>query len=151
MKRSHAMPFGAAIVPEGVRFRLWAPAGKRVEVGVGADGNITWHDMPRDVDGWCERIVGDARARLRYRYRIDGAACVPDPASRYNPDDVHGASEVIDPLLYEWRDVDWRGRAWHDAVVYELHVGAFTPEGTFDGVARRLDYLVDLGVTAIEL
>src|SRR5437762_3244803 len=83
-------PGGTAIVPEGVRFRLWAPAANRVEVGVGADDNITWHDMPRDVDGWCERIIGDARAGLRYRYRIDGATCVPDPASRYNPDDVHG-------------------------------------------------------------
>jgi len=145
------MPFGAAIVPGGVRFRLWAPAAKRVELGIGIDDSIAWHDMARDASGWCERIIDGARAGLRYRYRIDGTTNVPDPASRYNADDVHGASEIIDPLAYEWRDGEWRGRAWRDAVIYELHVGTFTREGTFDGVARRLDYLADLGVTAIEL
>src|SRR5437016_2095366 len=118
------MPFGAAIVPGGVRFRLWAPAARRVE---------------------------GARAGSGYCFRIDDAAHVPDPASRYNSDDVHGASQVIDPLAYDWQDVNWRVRLWHEAVLYELHVGAFTAQGTFDGVATRLDYLADLGVTAIEL
>ena len=76
---------------------------------------------------------------------------VPDPASRFNPDDVHGASEVIDPLAYSWGDASWRGRPWHEAVVYELHVGTFTPEGTFSAAARRLPELAALGITAIEL
>src|SRR5438105_2854478 len=146
------MPFGAALVPGGVRFRLWAPAARRVEVGVGAAvDDLGWHEMRGEADGWYERIVEGARAGTRYCFRIDDAAHVPDPASRYNPDDVHGASQVIDPLAYDWRDVNWRGRQWHEAVLYELHVGAFTPEGTFDGVASRLDYLAELGVTAIEL
>jgi len=152
MKRIHSMPFGAALVPEGVRFRLWAPAASRVDVGV--DGTVddpVWHEMRRQVDGWFERVVEGARAGARYRFRIDADREVPDPASRCNPDDVHRASEVVDPLAYEWRDGEWRGRPWDDAVVYELHVGAFTGEGTFDGVAARLDYLTDLGVTAIEL
>jgi maltooligosyltrehalose trehalohydrolase len=146
------MPFGAAIVPGGVRFRLWAPAVRHLEVGVGAAADdLAWHEMHREADGRYERVVEGARAGARYCFRIDDASHVPDPASRYNPDDVHGASQVIDPLAYDWHDVNWRGRLWHEAVLYELHVGTFTPEGTFDGVASRLDYLADLGVTAIEL
>jgi malto-oligosyltrehalose trehalohydrolase len=76
---------------------------------------------------------------------------VPDPASRYQPDDVHGPSVIVDPRSYAWQARAWRGRPWHEAVLYELHVGAFTPEGDFDGVRRRLDRLARLGVTAIEL
>jgi maltooligosyltrehalose trehalohydrolase len=152
MKRIHSMPFGAALVPDGVLFRLWAPAASRVEVGVGRTvEDPVWHEMRRELDGWFERAVDGVRAGARYRFRIDGESEVPDPASRCNPDDVHRASAVVDPLTYEWHDGEWRGRPWDDAVVYELHVGAFTSEGTFDGVAARLDYLFDLGVTAIEL
>src|SRR3954452_19343268 len=152
MKRFHAMPFGATVTPDGVRFRLWAPAAGRVEIGAGTTANdLAWQEMQGGSDGWFERVVVDARAGDRYLFRIDGETEVPDPASRSNPDDVHAASEVIDPLAYEWRDADWRGRSWNDAVVYELHVGAFTPDGTFAGVEKRLDYLVDLGVTAVEL
>jgi malto-oligosyltrehalose trehalohydrolase len=152
MKRIHSMPFGAALVPDGVLFRLWAPAAGRVEVGVGRTvDDPVWHEMRRDPDGWFERAVDGVRTGARYAFRIDGEREVPDPASRYNPDDVHRASAVVDPLAYEWRDGEWRGRPWDDVVVYELHVGAFTSEGTFDGVAARLDYLTDLGVTAIEL
>src|SRR5690606_21659937 len=92
-----------------------------------------------------------AAAGSRYRYRIDGRLLVPDPASRFNPDDVHGASEVIDPGAFVWQDEDWYGRPWHEAVVYELHVGSFSPQGDFAGVEAKLDYLVALGVTAIEL
>ena len=76
---------------------------------------------------------------------------MPDPASRFNPDDVHGPSEVVDPAAFVWEDGAWRGRPWRDAVIYELHVGTFTPAGTFAGVAGRLDYLSELGITAIEL
>ena len=76
---------------------------------------------------------------------------VPDPASRSNPEDVHRASAVVNPAAFDWPDADWRGRPWHEAVIYELHVGAFSSEGTFAGVAERLDYLAELGITAIEL
>ncbi|HEY4139117.1 MAG TPA: alpha-amylase family glycosyl hydrolase, partial [Casimicrobiaceae bacterium] len=152
MKRFHSMPFGAAVTPDGVRFRLWAPAAGSIDVGVGATANnLVWHAAHRDSDGWFERNIAGAGPGTRYRFRVDGGTEVPDPASRFNPDDVHGASEVVDPLAYEWRDADWRGRPWHEAVIYELHVGTFTTEGTFAGVERRLDHLVDLGVTAIEL
>jgi malto-oligosyltrehalose trehalohydrolase len=76
---------------------------------------------------------------------------VPDPASRYQPDDAHGPSEVIDPAAYTWSDSAWLGRPWHEAVLYELHVGTFTPEGTFHAARERLDHLVALGVTGIEI
>ena len=146
------MPFGAVVTTDGVRFRLWAPAARRVEVGVGTTAtDLAWHEMQGGSDGWFERMVEGARAGNRYLFRIDATTEVPDPASRSNPDNVHRASEVIDPLAYEWRDADWRGRSWDEAVVYELHVGTFTSEGTFVGVEKRLDHLVDLGVTAVEL
>ena len=77
---------------------------------------------------------------------------MPDPASRFNPDDVHGAERGRRPArAIDWRDDDWRGRPWDEAVIYELHVGTFTPEGTFAAAIERLDYLAELGVTAIEL
>ena len=146
----HAMPFGAELRRDGVRFRLWAPAARGVEVVLGVDGG-------RDVamepggDGWFEAFVAGVQAGLVYKYRIDGGIEVPDPASRFQPTDAHGPSAVIDPEAYSWKHPDWRGRPWHEAVIYEAHVGAFSPEGTFEGLRRRLDHLVDLGVTALEL
>jgi maltooligosyltrehalose trehalohydrolase len=92
-----------------------------------------------------------ARAGDSYRYRLPDGLVVPDPASRFNPGDVHGASQVIDPVAYRWQDGGWRGRPWHEAVVYEMHVGTFTPEGSFAAASARLPYLADLGITAIEL
>ncbi|HZR70230.1 MAG TPA: malto-oligosyltrehalose trehalohydrolase [Burkholderiales bacterium] len=147
MRRRHEMPFGASPVDGGgARFRLWAPAAKTVELCLG-DETLA---MDRAGDGWFE-TTRPARAGARYRYRIDRDLLVPDPASRFNPDDVHAPSELVDPLAYEWRDGAWRGRPWEEAVIYELHVGTFSPEGTYAGVERRLDALAGLGVTAVEL
>ena len=145
----HQMPFGAE--PAGgtlTRFRLWAPAAHAVELLIGT-GALRL-PMTATPDGWRELVV-DAPAGTCYRYRIDGKLEVPDPASRFNPEDAHGPSEVIDPGAFEWVDGDWRGRLWEEAVLYELHVGTFSPAGTFAGVAAQLDYLSQLGVTAIEL
>ncbi len=163
MKRVHEMPFGAALRDGGgARFRLWAPA--RVEVGLellrargdAADAPPAFEPvacvpMQRDDRGWHTAEVADARAGLFYRFRVDEALAVPDPASRCNPFDVHGPSELVDPRAHEWRDDGWRGRPWHEAVVYEMHVGTFTAEGSFDAARRRLDELAALGVTAVEL
>ena len=151
VRRAHASPFGAEPLGDGrTRFRLWAPSAKSVALRLGDPDSPRTTDMPRLGDGWYELTL-EAPAGTRYRYCIDDKLEVPDPASRYNPDDVHAASEVVDPRAHAWDDGAWRGRPWREAVVYELHVGAFSPEGTFAGVERRLDYLSSLGVTAIEL
>ncbi|MDB5581194.1 MAG: Malto-oligosyltrehalose trehalohydrolase [Bradyrhizobium sp.] len=147
MQYEYKMPFGAEVSADGTtRFRIWAPSAENVEILV--NGGIC--PMVQLADGWFEKRIA-AGAGTRYRYRINGAATVPDPASRCNPDDVHGNSLVVDPTAFEWKEADWRGRPWTDAVIYELHVGAFSPEGTFAGVEKRLDYLVELGITAVEL
>lgn len=151
MKRSHTMPFGATLSATGeARFRLWAPGAESVDLLLGSADSPLAMPMRGLGTGWFEGTAA-ARPGTRYRFRIDGDLAVPDPASRFNPDDVHGASEVVDPHAFDWQDGDWKGRPWEEAVLYELHVGTFAPEGTFAGVECRLDYLLGLGVTAIEL
>ena len=140
-------PFGAEITPEGVRFRLWAPAARRVDLLLDEKNIVA---MARDDAGFFERTEPRARAGSLYRFRIDGGQLVPDPASRFQPQDVDGPSEVIDPGAFRWKE-GWSGRPWREAVIYELHVGTFTPEGTYKGVQSKLAHLVDVGVTAIEL
>ncbi|HET9107274.1 MAG TPA: malto-oligosyltrehalose trehalohydrolase [Steroidobacteraceae bacterium] len=151
--RRHEMPFGAQLLPDGrVRFRLWAPAAARVELVLEpAEGRERILPLERAADGFLELVTAEAHAGSLYRYRIDGELRVPDPASRRNPQGVHGPSEVVDPGAFPWTDDGWRAPAWREAVVYELHVGTFTPEGTFAGVARKLEHLQRLGVTVIEL
>ena len=151
--RRHEMPFGAQVLPGGqVRFRLWAPAARRVELVLESpSGPARTLALEKRADGWVELATDQARAGSRYRYRIDGETLVPDPASRRNPQGVHGPSEVVDPEAFDWTDRDWRARPWRESVIYELHVGTFTPQGTFAGVARKLEHLQRLGVTAIEL
>ncbi len=107
--------------------------------------------LTKQAEGWFELTTTAAGPGSRYQFQIDGKLKVPDPASRFQPEDVHGPSEVVDPLAFNWTDEDWTGRPWRETVLYELHVGTFSPEGTFAGVENRLEYLVDLGVTAIEL
>ncbi len=148
MRWAHRMPFGAE--PDGggcARFRLWAPTARTVDLLLGEAAPLT---MPELADGWRELRI-EAPPGTRYRYRIDGKLDVPDTASRFNPDDVHGPSEVVAPEAFEWPEDGWPGRPWEEAVLYELHVGTFSPEGTFAGVEARLDYLAGLGVTALEL
>ncbi|MEA3192329.1 MAG: maltooligosyltrehalose trehalohydrolase [Betaproteobacteria bacterium] len=138
-------PFGAEITPEGVRFRLWAPKARSVDVHL-----KTFLPMQSIGDGWFECLTPEAKAGTLYRYRIDGEHLVPDPASRFQPQDVDGPSEVIDPAAFRWKE-SWKGRPWREAVIYELHVGTFTPEGTYAGVVHKLNHLKETGITAIEL
>ena len=148
------MPFGAELTATGeVRFRLWAPAARRVELLLCEPSGATALAAPLQSlpDGWFALETGAAGAGSLYRYRIDGKHEVPDPASRCNPQGVHGPSEVIDPLAYPWEDGAWRAPPWHAAVLYELHVGTFNRPGTYAAVAARLAHLKRLGVTAIEL
>ncbi|MDQ6618141.1 MAG: malto-oligosyltrehalose trehalohydrolase [Pseudomonadota bacterium] len=150
MKRLHAMPFGAELAADGrTRFRLWAPRAQSVNLVLSGTTSREVAMQPAEA-GWFEHVT-HAPAGTRYAYSIDGGDARSDPASRSNPDDVHGPSAVVDPGAYAWRDAAWRGRPWHEAVVYELHVGTFTPEGTFAAVIQKLEYLKALGVTAIEL
>jgi malto-oligosyltrehalose trehalohydrolase len=142
------MPFGAEVQPDGaVRFRLWAPDHETVLLVVGEQAS----PMQRLADGWHELVAADVVPGSRYRFRIADGLDVPDPASRRQPEDVHGPSEVVDPGAYRWQCQDWRGRPWHEAVIYELHVGTFTKAGTFQAAIEKLDHLAALGVTAIEL
>jgi maltooligosyltrehalose trehalohydrolase len=146
------MPFGAAVQPGGgCRFRLWAPGAARVELALGDAGAPALLPMRAHEGGWHERVVGEAGPGTRYRFRLPSGLVVPDPASRANPGDVHGASEVVDPAAYEWRDGDWTGRPWEEAVVYEMHVGTFTGPGTFAAARDRLPELAALGITAVEM
>jgi maltooligosyltrehalose trehalohydrolase len=141
------MPYGAEITPDGVRFALWAPTAGDVSL-VLDDVELP---LSADKDGWYRVVSADARPGSRYGYRIDGNLTVPDPASRFQPDDVHGLSLVVDPQSYEWSDTSWTGRPWEETVLYEVHVGTATPEGTYAGLMNKLDSLRELGVTAIEL
>lgn len=148
--RAHAMPFGAQVLPDGaVRFRLWAPMHDRIDVRL-EDAGATLA-MENRGGGWHELTTAQAQAGTRYRFVLPDGLAVPDPASRFQPEDVAGPSEVIDATLHRWTDSGWTGRPWHETVLYELHVGTFTPEGTFRSAIDRLDHLVGLGVTAIEL
>src|SRR5215469_6161672 len=123
---SHRMPFGAEVQPDGsVRFRLWAPAAKRVALTL---ENMKTSPIPLGPagQGWFELTTSQARAGSLYQFEIDGKTLVPDPASRFQPHDAHGPSEVIDASAFHWNDHNWRGRPWDEAVIYELHVGTFT-------------------------
>lgn len=164
MKRKHEMPFGAQRVEEGiVRFRLWAP--NVLSVALQLSEPERGLPMTHLGEGWFE-LVTEARAGTAYQFKIadlqiadlqvadlqiNDQQLVPDPASRFQPLGVHGASEVVDACAYDWQDANWRGRPWDEAVIYELHVGTFSPEGTFRGAEKKLDYLRDVGATAIEL
>ena len=142
MKRRHLMPFGAQLLDGGgVRFRLWAPSAARVDLLLTMDSGRAELPLRAVGDGWYETVVANARVGARYGYRIDGGMSVPDPAARFNPEDVHAASEVVNPLAFDWRDENWRGRAWEEVVLYELHVGTFTPLGTYAAAMEKLDYL----------
>jgi maltooligosyltrehalose trehalohydrolase len=140
-------PLGALVEPGGTRFRVWAPAATRVDVEV--VGRDPLRLDPGD-GGHHEAFVEGVGAGAHYRFRLDGGDAFPDPASRFQPEGVHGPSEVVDPA-FDWTDGGWEPPTLEDLVVYELHVGTFTPEGTFDGVRQRLAALRELGVTALEL
>ena len=143
MKWTH----GPSFENGGVRFRLWAPSQKRIELMIDGRAPVS---MTRAANGFYETFVNGLVAGARYRFALADGRQVPDPASRFQPEDVNGPSEAIDPRAYRWRDT-WQGREWNDIVLYELHIGTFSPEGTFAGAAHKLDHLADLGVTGVEV
>jgi maltooligosyltrehalose trehalohydrolase len=153
MRHAHDMPFGARLLAGGgARCRLWAPAAKTAEVAWCREAGAVTELVPAQTleGGWWECTLPLARAGELYQWRLDDGLAVPDPAARSNPQGPHAPSQLVDPHAFDW-DGGWRGRPWHETVLYELHVGTFTPEGTFRAAAARLPALAALGVTAIEL
>jgi maltooligosyltrehalose trehalohydrolase len=153
------LPVGAEVVPGGgVHFRVWAPRREVVEViierGPGASQDP---DRPAtiglscDVDGYHVGTIAPAAAGTLYRYRLDGQGPYPDPASRFQPDGPLGPSQVIDPAAFPWTDQNWPGLDRKGLVIYEIHVGTFTREGTWAAAAEHLAELAELGITAIEV
>jgi maltooligosyltrehalose trehalohydrolase len=141
---------GARVLPGNrCEFRVWSPDRERIEVHIIApqDRRVP---LTRTADGYHEAVIDDCGEGTRYMFVLDGGDERPDPASRLQPDGVHKASEVVSDA-FEWHDQDWRGIPLEDYVVYELHVGTFTPDGTFDAIIPRLDKLKELGITVVEL
>jgi maltooligosyltrehalose trehalohydrolase len=148
LMQSRRYPVGAEVVEGGVHVRVWAPRHKRVRAVF--DG--VEHELARDDDGYFSALIGDARAGAAYGFRLDRDEHVyPDPASRWQPDGPHGLSAVVDPRTFQWRDAAWKGVRMDDAVISEVHIGTFTPEGTWSAAERHLTGLRDIGITAIEL
>ncbi len=143
------MSFGTEVVGTGqTTFRVWAPEAPSLQLELCDSGTLL--DM-QSVSNGCYELTADAPAGARYRYILPNGLRVPDPASRFQPEDTDGPSMVIDPRSYSWQDLPWKGRPWEEAVLYELHIGTFTPEGTFRAAIAKLDHLLDLGVTAVEI
>ncbi|MGE5444214.1 MAG: malto-oligosyltrehalose trehalohydrolase [Ignavibacteriales bacterium] len=141
---------GAEVLPNGVRFRVWAPKRKRVEVVIG-NGSRTIISLDREGNGYFSGIVPGIEAGSLYRYQLDGDRMYPDPCSRFQPEGPDGPSMVVNPWAYRWSDWDWRGVDISGQVIYEMHIGTFTREGTFDAAARELEELRHLGITLIEV
>jgi maltooligosyltrehalose trehalohydrolase len=144
------MQSGANLTEVGCRFDVWATNTGAVEVEVIRGDNAFRHPMETTGEGRFTASVPGVVAGDRYRFRLGGHG-YPDPYSRFQPEGVHGPSEVVDPSTFQWSDADWEGLSVAGLAIYELHVGTATPEGTFRSLESELAYLRDLGVTAIEL
>ncbi|MBK8010956.1 MAG: malto-oligosyltrehalose trehalohydrolase [Deltaproteobacteria bacterium] len=148
------LEFGAKVLPNGgVCFRVWAPFAKQIDLKLlrSSGPQIFAMGSSREREGVFEAVVDDAAPNDDYFFVVDGAHDRPDPVTRWQPHGVHGASRVVDPAAFAWTDGAWKGRALKDLVLYELHVGTFTPEGTFDAAIEKLPHLLSLGITAVEL
>lgn len=153
MTHTHLMPYGARLLPGGgARFSLWAPSATRVSLLLqgGTQHEPLMVSAESSGEGWWHVDTPDGVAGREYQWRINDTLTVPDPASRHNPRGPHAPCVLTDPEDYAWT-TDWAGRPWEELVFYELHVGTFTPEGTYAAAAAHLQQLADLGFTAIEL
>ncbi len=140
-------PIGAELASGGTSFRVWAPERSRVAVVIhGRD-----HALAPDGNGYFSGTVDEVGAGDRYLFRLDDDAPLPDPASRHQPDGPLGASQVVDPSDFAWTDEGWRGLTLPNQVLYEMHVGTFTPEGTWAAAAEKLPFLKEVGITAVEM
>lgn len=149
LRARRGLAIGAECLADGgVHFRVWAPERRRVRVVF--DGS-RGRDLDREPGGYFSGFAPEARPGTLYRFQLDDDGPFPDPASRFQPDGPHGPSQVVDPGAYAWRDEGWRGARREGCVLYELHAGTFTREGTWAAAAERLQDLADLGITAVEV
>jgi len=153
-KLTHTWPvdLGSMLVEKDqVHFRVWAPRLQRLSVTILESASSRSEELQMVGDGYFSGTITGIGEGARYLYRLEDGSERPDPASRYQPEGVHGPSQVVDVMRYSWSDHGWKGIPLDAYIIYELHVGTFTQEGDFDGVISRLDYLSDLGITAVEL
>jgi maltooligosyltrehalose trehalohydrolase len=144
------LPIGAEALPEGgVHFRVWAPRHRELSIDIERLGSFA---LAAEPGGYFSGFVRDAGCGMRYRLRGDGGSeAWPDPASRFQPDGPHGPSEIVDASTFSWSDAGWRGRQRDELVIYEMHIGTFTPEGTWQTAQRELPALTELGITCLEV
>ena len=153
------LPVGAELLDSGeVHFRVWAPSSQKVEVVIEAGIEERYPETPfllklePEQDGYFSGATATASAGMLYRFRLDsGEELLPDPASRFQPDGPHGLSEIIDPAAYTWTDKAWRGVVLPGQVIYEMHIGTFTKEGTWKAAAAVLPRIADTGLTLLEI
>ena len=152
-KLARRLPVGAEALPGGgVHFRVWAPHRRRVAVVFEGESTLKPLTLGEEEGGYFSGLAEGAGEGTLYRFRLDGDAYLyPDPASRFQPEGPHGPSRVVDPTTFRWTDAGWKGASLKGQVVYEMHVGAFTREGTLAAATERLKELADLGVTCVEL
>ncbi len=144
------LPIGAEPQSDGgVHFRVWAPGCREVDVEIEGLDPVA---LQPETDGYFSLRSLPARTGMRYRLRLDqGEAALPDPASRFQPEGPHGPSEIVDPADFAWTDGAWRGRTREQLVIYEMHVGTFTPDGSWEAASRELPALAELGITCLEI
>jgi maltooligosyltrehalose trehalohydrolase len=151
------LPIGAEVMDKGVHFRVWAPNAQKVEVvlegqNCQANGAVLTFPLEEEDKGYFAGFVEQATDGTLYRFRLNEEnALYPDPASRFQPEGPHGPSQVVDPSKFEWTDQHWKGVALEGRVLYEMHIGTFTQQGTWASAKRELLELADLGVTIIEM
>jgi maltooligosyltrehalose trehalohydrolase len=153
MSTSRRYPAGAELSPDGgVHFRVWAPIRRRVEVVLEGPDTEGAFPLESEGNGYFSKHIPDLEAGTQYRFRVDDDPILcPDPASRFQPDGPHGPSQVVDPWAYRWSDMGWKGVSLPGQVLYEMHVGTFTREGTWAAAERELPELGAVGITCLEV
>jgi maltooligosyltrehalose trehalohydrolase len=153
MSSHRRYPVGAELSPNGgVHFRVWAPSRNRVEVVFEGPDTEGAYPLDSEGDGYFATLLSGIGPGIRYRFRLDGDSTLyPDPASRFQPEGPHGPSQVIDPWAYRWSDMDWKGISLSGQVIYEMHIGTFTKEGTWAAAERELPELAEIGITCLEI
>ena len=150
----NALPMGAETMAASTRFRVWAPERNTVQLLLVDRGGheLTRHHLVREPNGFFStNIQGAGHGTLYYFQLDDDSKKYPDPASRFQPQGVNGPSQVVDASRFPWRDENWLGLRLRGQVLYELHIGTFTPEGTWQAAAEKLSYLRDIGISLIEV